>query len=91
MNAAIITDRLPLRSLTVQEANDEMQSFDKQAETWSKRLNHNYQRTEHLLLSMVTLPTCQAAQAIAMQGQSLREMGQEVLLVLGHTDIAWPD
>jgi ATP-dependent Clp protease ATP-binding subunit ClpC len=91
VNTAIVIDRLLLRRLSTHEASDEMQAFDKAAELWASRLNHNYQGTEHLLLAMVTLPACQAARALTMQGQSLREIGEEVLLILGHNDIPWLD
>jgi ATP-dependent Clp protease ATP-binding subunit ClpC len=90
VNAAVVTDRLPLHNLSTEEARAEMQAFDEVAKQWASRLNHNYQGTEHLLLGMVTLPTCQAARAITMQGQLLREIGEEVLLILGHNDIPWP-
>lgn len=90
VNASIANDRLEIRALSVAEAAIEMQELDETGEQWAGRLNHNYQGTEHLLLGMVTRPTCQAARAIIAQGQSLREIGEEVLAVLGH-NVAWGD
>ena len=91
VNSSTSNDRLELHSLSVAEASREMQEFDQTAKEWTTRLNHNYQGTEHLLLGMVTQPSCKAARALTMQGISLREIGEEVLAVLGHGELPWRD
>jgi hypothetical protein len=87
----MLTDRLELRDIPVQEAAAEMQILDDAAKQWTQRLNHSYQGTEHLLLGIVTLQNCRAARAITMQGLSLQEICEEILAVLGHSDISWHD
>ena len=50
----------------------------------ARNLNHNYVGTEHLLLALLRVPECVAAQVLMELGLNLDELRREVLGVLGH-------